>query len=93
MSGGVSWARALRALLLACALVAATTFVAANFVVVDLRLWGLEVQTRLAWAVLVPSVLAFEAGLLYARSRIAGERERAAASPGSPAGERRAPGA
>lgn len=74
----MSWSRALRALVLACGLVAATAFVAGNFVVVDVRLWGLDLQTRLGWAVLVPSVLAFFTGFQYARSRLAGERPRSA---------------
>ena len=63
----VTWQRALRALAMACGLVLLLTFVAANFVLVDVRLWGLNVETRLAWAVVVAGGLGFAAGLLYSR--------------------------
>jgi hypothetical protein len=59
----------LRALAVAGALVLVLTFVAANFVLVDLRLWGLNVQTRLAWAAVVPAVAGFAAGMLFSRTR------------------------
>ena len=65
----VTWPRALRALAVACALVLVLTFVAANFVLVDVRLWGLSVETRLAWAAVVPAALGFAAGTLLARTR------------------------
>ena len=70
----VTWARALRALAEACVLLLVLTFVAANFVLVDVRLWGLSVETRLAWAAVVPAVLGFVAGILYARGRGASRR-------------------
>jgi H+/Cl- antiporter ClcA len=73
----VTWPRALRALAVACALVLVLTFVAANFVLVDVRLWGLSVETRLAWAAVVPAALGFAAGMLFSRTRGAGR------SPGS----------
>jgi H+/Cl- antiporter ClcA len=65
----ITWSRALRALVVACALVLVLTFVAANFVLVDLRLWGLDVETRLAWAAVVPAALGFGAGTLFCRTR------------------------
>jgi hypothetical protein len=65
----MSWQRALRALAVACALVLVVTFVAANFVLVDVRLWGLNVEMRLAWAVVIAAALGFAAGMLYSRSR------------------------
>jgi hypothetical protein len=65
----VTWDRALRALAVACAMVLVLTFVAANFVLVDLRLWGLNVETRLAWAAVVPGALGFAAGMLFCRTR------------------------
>ena len=54
---------------MACALLLVLTFVAANFVLVDVRLLGLRLEVRLAWAVVVPAALAFGGGLLYARAR------------------------
>jgi hypothetical protein len=65
----MSWQRALRALAVACALVLVVTFVAGNFVLVDVRLWGLNVEMRLAWAVVIAAALGFAAGMLYSRSR------------------------
>lgn len=65
----MSWRRALRAVAVAAALLAALVFVAGNFVLVDLRLFGIDVETRLAWAVVVPAALSFLGGLLYARAR------------------------
>lgn len=70
----MTWDRALRAVAVACASLAVVAFVAANFVLVDVRLWGLVVETRLAWAVVVPAGLSFGAGMLYARSRGSGRR-------------------
>jgi hypothetical protein len=69
MRGPVTWSRALLALALAAALLAAVAFVAGNFVLVDVRLLGTSVETRLAWAVLLPTALGFAAGLGYARAR------------------------
>jgi type VI protein secretion system component VasK len=65
----ISWSRALRAVIVACGLVVVVLFVAANFVLVDVRLLGLRLEVRLAWAVVVPAALAFGGGLLYARAR------------------------
>jgi hypothetical protein len=65
----ITWRRALRALSVAAGLVLVVTFVAGNFVLVDVRLWGLDVEMRLAWAVVVAGGLGFAAGLLYSRSR------------------------
>lgn len=81
----ITWDRALGALALAGALLAAVMFVAANFVLVDVRLWGLNVETRLAWAVVVPAALGFAAGLLYARLR-ASRRARTAHPRAQPGG-------
>lgn len=65
----MTWRRALRALSVATALVLVVTFVAGNFVLVNVRLWGLDVEMRLAWAVVVPGGLGFAGGLLYSRMR------------------------
>ena len=65
----ISWSRALRAVVVAFGLVVVVLFVAANFVLVDVRLLGLRFQVRLSWAVVVPAALAFGGGLLYARVR------------------------
>ncbi|MEA2368976.1 MAG: hypothetical protein QOH38_1694, partial [Thermoleophilaceae bacterium] len=59
---------ALRALSGACLLVATVLFVAANFVLVEVRLVGFTVEVRLAWAVVLPAWLAFAGGMLYARA-------------------------
>ena len=69
MNRPVTWNRALRALIVACVLVAAVLFVAANFVLVEVRLVGFTVEVRLAWAVVLPASLAFAGGMLYARAR------------------------
>jgi hypothetical protein len=63
----MSWGRALRAAATGMALVLVVAFAAANFVLVDVRLWSLDVHTRLAWAVVVPAALCFAAGRLSAR--------------------------
>jgi hypothetical protein len=65
----ISWRRALRALSVACGLLVVVTFVAGNFVLVDVRLWALNVETRLAWAVVVAAGLGFAGGILYSRDR------------------------
>jgi hypothetical protein len=71
MRSPITWSRALRATVVACGLVAVVLFVAANFVLVEVRLLGLSFEVRLAWAVVVPAALAFAGGLLYARARSA----------------------
>jgi hypothetical protein len=79
----VTWPRALRALAEACALVLVVTFVAANFVLVDVRLWGLRVETRLAWAAVVPAALGFAAGVLHSRARWAARSAESTRAPGA----------
>lgn len=74
MSPPVTWNRALRALIVACVLILAVLFVAANFVLVEVRFMGLSFDVRLAWVVVVPAALAFAGGLLYARARSAAVR-------------------
>jgi hypothetical protein len=64
----VTWSRALRALSLACASLLLLTFALANFVLVDARLWLVNVQLRLAWAVVGAAVLGFAAGALWSRT-------------------------
>lgn len=81
MNRPVSWNRALRALIVACVLVAVVLFVAANFVLVEVRLVGFDVEVRLAWAVVVPAAVAFVGGMLYARA-LRADRE-ARPSPGA----------
>lgn len=73
----ITWPRALRALALACALVVAVLFVAGNFVLVEVRLGVLNVEIRLAWAVVVPAALAFGGGVLWSRraARVAGRSQ------------------
>ena len=76
MSRPVTWNRALRALIVACVLIVAVLFVAANFVLVEVRFMGLSFDVRLAWVVVVPAALAFAGGLLYARARSAARSPR-----------------
>ena len=78
MSRAVTWNRALRALIVACVLIVAVLFVAANFTLVEVRLMGRSFEARLAWIVVVPAALAFAGGLLYAR---AGSADRSASTP------------
>jgi hypothetical protein len=47
----------------------ALLFAASNFVLVDVRLGGFTLETRLAWAVLVPAALGFAGGRVYYRRR------------------------
>jgi uncharacterized integral membrane protein len=65
----VTWNRAWRAVVVAVALLVLTLFAAANFVLVDVRLLGADVRLRLGWVAVVPSLVAFGLGLLYARLR------------------------
>ena len=74
MKRPVTWERAVRAVLVAGVLVGVVLFVAANFVLVEVRLFGLSFEVRLAWAVVLPAALALAAGMLYARARRAGDR-------------------
>jgi hypothetical protein len=55
-------------------LVLAVVFAAANFVLVDLRLFVVTIQLRLAWVVLVPALLTLALGWHLGRTRLgAGE--------------------
>ncbi len=74
MKRPVTWDRAVRALLVAGVLVGVVLFVAANFVLVEVRIFGLSFEVRLAWAVVLPAALAFAAGMLYSHARRAGDR-------------------
>jgi hypothetical protein len=65
----ITWAKAARATLLAAVLVLATLFVAANFVLVDVHMWGFSARMRLGWVAVLPGAVGFGAGLAYARLR------------------------
>lgn len=52
---------------MAFVLLCALAFVAANFVLIDVRLLGFQIETRLAWAVLASAALGFAGGILYGR--------------------------
>lgn len=65
----MTWRRALRAVAVAVLLLVALTVVAGNFVLVDVRLLGLDFESRLAWVVVVPAAFGFAGGLLYGRAR------------------------
>lgn len=72
----VSWREARRALLLALGLLLVLVVAGANFALVEVRLLGLRIETRLAWALLGAGALGFAAGTAYARLRpAAGGRE------------------
>jgi hypothetical protein len=64
----VTWRRALRALAVALGLLLIVLFVGENFVLVDVRLFGTTLPVRLSWAIALPSLLGFGAGVLFARS-------------------------
>ncbi len=59
--------RVIREALVALALVTAVLIVGANFVLVEVRLLGLELETRLGWALIVALLIGFGAGVLYRR--------------------------
>ena len=63
----VTWRDAGRAAALAGALVVVLLVAGANFILVEVRLLGLQVQTRLSWALLGAGLLGFAAGVFYAR--------------------------
>lgn len=65
----MTWRRALRAVAVAVLLLVALTFVAGNFVLVDVHLLGFDLETRLAWVVVVPAAFGFAGGLLYGDAR------------------------
>ena len=67
MRGPVGRRRVIREALVAFALVVAVLIVGANFVLVEVRLLGLELETRLGWALIVAFVLGFGAGVLWRR--------------------------
>jgi hypothetical protein len=81
--GPVSWTRALRATVVALALFAGLAFAAGNFVLVEVHVFTLAFQARLAWVVLVP------AGLMLALGWRLGHA-RALAVPRDDGGERQA---
>jgi hypothetical protein len=59
--------RALREAALAVGLLLAVVIVGANFVLVEVRLPGISVTTRLGWVLLVVFTAGFGAGALWAR--------------------------
>jgi hypothetical protein len=61
--------KVLGALLVAVALLVVTLFAAANFVLVDVRLFGFSARLRLAWVAVVPAFGGFAVGIVYARLR------------------------
>ena len=65
--GPVGRRRVIREALVAIALVVAVLIVGANFVLVEVRLLGLEIETRLGWALIVALLIGFGAGTLYMR--------------------------
>jgi len=58
---------ALRQAAIAAALVAAVLVVGSNFVLVEVRLFGLEVQLRLGWALLLALIVGFAGGATWSR--------------------------
>lgn len=58
---------ALRQAAIAVALVAAVLVVGSNFVLVEVRLFGLEVEMRLGWALLLALVVGFAGGATWSR--------------------------
>ncbi|HET8952601.1 MAG TPA: hypothetical protein VFN44_18900 [Solirubrobacteraceae bacterium] len=64
----VTWPRALRAVAVAVTLMLAVLFVGGNFVLVDVRLLGLDIETRLAWVGLAAGALGFLGGRLWAKA-------------------------
>jgi hypothetical protein len=59
--------RALRELAVAACLLVAVVVVGANFVLVEVRLPGMSVTTRLGWVLLAALATGFGAGALWAR--------------------------
>ncbi|MGQ9573488.1 MAG: hypothetical protein ACUVX1_16560 [Chloroflexota bacterium] len=58
-----------RLVLLAIALGLIVVFIAENFVLVDIRLIFVKVETRLAWGLLLAAFLGFVSGLVVPRIR------------------------
>jgi two-component system response regulator MprA len=77
----MTWGRAVRSLAAAVVLVLAVVVVAGNFVLVQVRILGIGIETRLAWAVVVPAAIAFWAGTVWSRT---GRRVPSTAMPGTP---------
>ncbi len=67
MRSPVGRRRVIREALVASALVIAVLIVGANFVLVEVRLLGLELETRLGWALIVALLVGFGAGMLWRR--------------------------
>ena len=65
--GRVGRRRATRETVIALALILAVLIVGANFVLVEVRLLGLEIETRLGWALIAPFDLGFGTGALWRR--------------------------
>lgn len=59
--------RALREVAVAACLLLAVVIVGANFVLVEVRLPGISVTTRLGWVLLGALAAGFGAGVLWAR--------------------------
>lgn len=59
--------RALREMAVAAGLLVAVVIVGANFVLVEVRLPGFSVTTRLGWVLLAALAAGFGAGALWAR--------------------------
>jgi hypothetical protein len=61
-----TWPQAARAVWLAVVLLVALSLLAGNFVLVDVRLWGADVQTRLGWVLIVAIAAGFALGRAHA---------------------------
>lgn len=59
--------RAMRETIVALALILAVLIVGANFVLVEVRLLGIEIETRLGWALVAALLIGFGAGVLWRR--------------------------
>ncbi len=59
--------RAAREAAVALALILAVLIVGANFVLVEVRLLGFEIETRLGWALIAMLLLGFGVGVLWTR--------------------------
>ena len=64
---GWGWGWTLRLVVLALALALVVVLIAANFVVVEVRLVAWAVETRLAWALLASAAVGLAAGLVLPR--------------------------
>ncbi len=59
--------RAAREAVIALALILAVLIVGANFVLVEVRLVGIEIETRLGWALIAMLLVGFGVGVLWTR--------------------------